>query len=468
MADGSIIRTERKKRGLSQSKLSDITEIDQAQISRWELKKDKIQKSRLDSIVEKIHSLTKKEVSNLKRKKTFHKGKVNHQSNSYPQSSNEKCVRDCGTRPRFPEYDIVNTNRSYETPSGNAVALFAGCGGMSLGFKLANYNVLGYIEKESALQSIYEANFLGTEKLGGDIREISSKYIANWKEKVGHIDVVFGGPPCQGFSLAGKRDEDDPRNQLFREYARVVEILKPDILLMENVRLLTSMDAPDGRKVVEHIKEALLRAGYYSDFRELNAQHFGVPQSRERVFFLGVRCDSDRGQREISFPSRTHVDSGSLFVQNSKPLRTFAQATSDLESLESGERSECDPWHFAVSHPPHVIRWLKDVPEGASAHENEDPNLRPNSGYNTTYKRIRSDEPCSTIGTNFGMISGSRNVHPTDTRSFTIREAMRVQTFPDDFRIFGRLGDVRKGIGNAVPPLLAFKFANCIKNKYLK
>jgi DNA (cytosine-5)-methyltransferase 1 len=111
---------------------------------------------------------------------------------------------------------------------------------------------------------------------------------------------------------------------------------------------------------------------------------------------------------------------------------------------------------------------LKGVPEGESAHNNPDPKKRPPSGYNTTYKRIRWDEPCSTISTTFGMISGSRNVHPSNTRSLTIREAARCQTFPDDFKFCGTLGQIRTVIGNAVPPGLAEAVATHVRNSILK
>ena len=121
-----------------------------------------------------------------------------------------------------------------------------------------------------------------------------------------------------------------------------------------------------------------------------------------------------------------------------------------------------DPLHWAVSHPAHVIEWLRGVPEGASAHDNEDPQLRPPSGYNTTYKRLVWDEPSSTIGTTFGMISASRNVHPQFTRSLTVREAARCQTFPDDFEFEGNWTAVRTMIGNAVPPILAKAVAESV------
>lgn len=461
--DGSVIREERKEKGLSQSKLSNLIDASQPQISRWELNKDEIPKNKLNDILNTIRSLTEKEIKKINDKKK--QESTAKRSYDYPKSKSEKCIRDCDTEPDLPEYDLLNENARKIENGPKAVALFAGCGGFTLGFKLSGYKVEGYVEKEDHFREIYESNFNDVDLLGKDIQSLKSNRVKSWSSDLGSIDIVFGGPPCQGFSLAGKRNEDDPRNQLFRDYARVVEILQPKVILMENVRLLTSMDAPDGRGVVDHIKQALRESGYMADFAELNAKHFGVPQSRERVFFIGIR--EDLGVKDIEFPERTHGSAESLFTQELSRIRTFAEATSDLESLESGERSDCDPWHFAVSHPPHVIRWLKNVPEGHSAHENDDPDLRPNSGYNTTYKRIKSNEPCSTIGTNFGMISGSRNVHPEDTRSFTVREAMRVQTFPDDFKIFGRLTDVRDVIGNAVPPLLARIFGEHILNTYL-
>lgn len=337
-----------------------------------------------------------------------------------------------------------------------AIALFAGCGGFSLGLKQAGFDVVGFSELAPSARKIYSENFPDAALLGTDITQITSRQAEDWASQFGEIDVLFGGPPCQGFSLAGKRDIEDPRNVLFVHFARIAAHLRPKVILLENVRLLTSMRASDGSLVADNIVESFRRAGYQVSYREMNAQQYGVPQSRERVFFCGIREDLPLSP---SFPVPTHAAqlvAPTLFdAVGLQKIRTFRNACGDLESLESGQRSSRDQWHFAVSHPPHVIAQLKDVPEGESAHNNIDPNLRPKSGYNTTYKRIRWDEPCSTIGTTFGMISASRNVHPTNTRSLTIREALRAQTFPDEFRLVGTLGDIRTAIGNAVPPLFA-------------
>ena len=154
-----------------------------------------------------------------------------------------------------------------------------------------------------------------------------------------------------------------------------------------------------------------------------------------------------------------------LFAKH--PFFTFGDAVSDLEFIEAGEVSSIDSYHKATAHPEHVIRWLYNVPQGKSAHENEDPTMRPPSGFNTTYKRQMWNEPAATVQTTFGMISGCNNVHPIATRALTIREAARIQGFPDSFKFEGKDGVVKTVIGNAVPPLLAYHIACFIKSTYI-
>jgi DNA (cytosine-5)-methyltransferase 1 len=226
------------------------------------------------------------------------------------------------------------------------------------------------------------------------------------------------------------------------------------------------MRAPNGEFVKYEIEREFERHGYAVRTFSINAKDFGIPQHRERLFFVAIRKEL---RIEPTFPKGDHVDglAADLFGRI-KPCRTFADACSDLPYLESGETTE-DRYHCAVAHPQHVIKWLWDVEEGRSAHENRDPTKRPPSGYNTTYKRRVWCEPGATVQTTFGMISGCRNVHPIATRSLTVREAARLQSIPDDFQ-FGSvaLGKVRLGIGNAVPPLLAYNIANHINSKVLQ
>jgi DNA (cytosine-5)-methyltransferase 1 len=471
MASVIWIRQERKKRKLSQAKLARLLHLRQYILSQWELGKvipneDDVKKIRgafegFDKDLESgaaFEFLRRKSPTNVK----------------FDFASEIKKSKPNGSR------GAANTNPAYremltrlnESPlprdAFKAISLFSGCGGLSLGFKWAGFKIEGNVELVESARAIYEANFPDTKSLGADIRGVTEQDITRWKREFGHIHVLFGGPPCQGFSLAGKRDKYDPRNQLYAEFARVAGELRPDVVLLENVRLLTSMRAPDHSLITDHIIRDFDDAGYRCKFQPLNARDYGVPQFRERVFFIGLR--KDLSNIPIVFPEKTHgvTNMLPLFGSVLKPYVTFRDATGDLERLESGQSSRGDKWHFAVSHPDHVIEMLRDVPEGESAHNNPDPNLRPTSGYNTTYKRLKWDEPCSTISTNFGMISGSRNVHPLNTRSLTIREALRCQSFPDDFALCGTLGDIRTAIGNAVPPLLAKAIGDHLRKTYLE
>ena len=339
-----------------------------------------------------------------------------------------------------------------------AASFFSGIGGFSLGFRSCGFDVRGFVEIDDKLAAIYQENFPNTERLGADITKVSNEALVEFRDRVGDIDVVIGGPPCQGFSLSGKRDIDDPRNYLFQDYLRVIDVLSPKFAIIENVRLLTSMKSKDGGFVKDAIQNGLREHGYRTRLFEVNAKSYGVPQHRERAIFIAVKDDLGL---EPTLPKVEFSEENSLFGSDKK-YRSFGDACSDLTYLESGHAASDDPHHKAVKHPDHVIQWLWDVPEGRSAHDNEDPTLRPPSGYNTTYKRQIWNEPASTVQTTFGMISGCRNVHPIATRSLTIREACRLQSFPDSYKFVGSLGTIRTGIGNAVPPLLARSLAKHI------
>ena len=351
-------------------------------------------------------------------------------------------------------YENGQKKKDNNAPKG--IALFSGCGGLTQGFESAGYNIVGHLDIEDSANRIYHDNFPDSELLGTDITKITNEEILSWKTKFKKIDIVIGGPPCQGFSLAGKRDPNDARNELYKYYVNIISILRPKLFVMENVQQMTTMKDSDGNLFIKRIKEAFDSIGYSLNINFVNAADYGVPQTRERVIIIGY--DRNLKVGDLSLPTKTE------FVGN---WRSFRDCAGDLPSLESGEKST-DPLHFAIKHPQHVIDWLIDVPEGHSAHENADPTKRPPSGFNTTYKRIEWDKPCSTISTNFSMISGCRNVHPTNTRSLTIREATRAQSFADEFVFCGRWGDIRKAIGNAVPPILALYIANHLKRIFLQ
>ncbi len=458
---GTSTREKRKEIGLSQAKLSELADIPQHLLSAYELGKSSLNQNNLSSLHKVLSEISKTQVREIKKKRY-----QVHSFDGIPKTVSRKSkIRRTEENKNYLTFlDQLEKTRISNQKKGKVISLFSGCGGFSLGFSWADFEILGFLELKNAFRKIYRQNFSKAVELGADIKKINDKIINQWKNEFGEIDVVIGGPPCQGFSLSGKRDVSDSRNNLFKSYLKIVNGLQPKVAVMENVRLLTSMKTADGNLVLNQIYKDFDASGYRVKHFEINAKDYGIPQHRERVIFIAVRNDLKNIEPTMSLP--THGETNNLF-SSVAPYRTFADACSDLEFLESGEKSQTDSLHEAVRHPDHVIKWLWDVPQGKSAHENEDANLRPPSGYNTTYKRQIWNEPASTVQTTFGMISGCRNVHPIATRSLTVREAARIQSFPDTFKFVGSLGDIRATIGNALPPLLAFAIARHIKMELL-
>jgi DNA (cytosine-5)-methyltransferase 1 len=452
---GKSLRIHRQSLGLSQAKLAEISLVPQHLLSAFELGKSSLAKIHIEAVARSLAD--KAEIEKLtKREKRYQL----HQYSDVPKIASR--VRRAIQTDENPKYlkmlqQLAMQHIQDKSSGPTALSLFAGCGGFSLGFSAAGFNVKGFLELEPGLRDIYRLNFPSSVELGGDITEVGETDLFQFKEVLGEIDVIIGGPPCQGFSLSGKRDIADPRNTLFKHYLRFVDTFRPKVAVLENVRLLTSMKDINGKLVKDQITSDFQAKGYKVNFFEINAKSYGVPQNRERVIFIAYRHDI---KQVPTIPDPTHGQVNDLFITGNN-FRTFGDACSDLDFIESGE-SALDTLHEAVHHPKHVIEWLWDVPEGKSAHDNIDEKLRPPSGYNTTYKRQIWTEPAATVQTTFGMISGSNNVHPIATRSLTIREAARIQSFPDEYCFCGTLGTIRKGIGNAVPPLLAYQLGNHI------
>lgn len=451
------VRSLRIEHQISQMKLAEYSGYSPASISNWERNKSQPTPEQLNQLLTAISQIVtaKHELGiDIRKKRIQHGEKVKRNTPGQIRTKTQYHQR--MDQVHFPPNPYaIQMNRMhacYPQPSDHtpkAVSLFSGCGGLTLGFQWAGFHVAGHVEIDDSIHEIYQANFPNSTLLGKDITKLTDREIKQWTTRLGTIDILTGGPPCQGFSLAGKRNPEDERNELFQHYIRIVDLLQPKAFVMENVRLMMSMRDKDGRLFLDRVVKGFQQIGYQIALKVVNAQEYGVPQFRERLFLVGAH--KGKTQTVFTFPEPTHVNGG----------LSFRDAVSDLPLLESGETSS-DPLHWAITHPAHVIAWLKDVPQGHSAHENENPALRPSSGFNTTYKRLIWDEPCSTISTNFNMISGCRNVHPSATRSLTIREAARAQSFPDRFVFLGKWSAIRRAIGNAVPPLLAKAMADSI------
>ena len=284
---GNELRERRQERGLSQSKLADITGIQQAKLSAFELQKQELSDSELVVIEKALDSLNDQKLAELKEK--IHQP---HKRWFRFVFSPEKRLR---LTSRNAEYlaSLHELESEFRSKENNlrAVSFFAGCGGLCYGIEAAGFDIVATNELEESYKDIYRLNFPSAEFLPNDITEISDADIEQLCSKFESIDLMIGGPPCQGFSLAGKRDVNDSRNTLFENYLHIAELTQPTVILMENVRLLTSMKDPNGEFVSKRILERFKSIGYESSFFEVNAKDYGVPQHRERVIFIGIKSE---------------------------------------------------------------------------------------------------------------------------------------------------------------------------------
>lgn len=321
----------------------------------------------------------------------------------------------------------------------NYIDLFSGAGGMSLGFDQVGFNNIFSIDIELRFCETYKTNFPKHNLIQKDISKLSNEEI---KSLIGNqiVDVIIGGPPCQGFSMAGnigRKFIDDSRNQLFREFARIVEIVQPNYFVMENVaRLFTHNKGETKKEIIELFK----KMNYNIDCKVLNTADFAIPQVRNRVLFIGNRISNN-----IVFPTKT-VD---------KPI-SIKEAIDKLPKLKSGEKSKI-PNHISMKHSEQMLEKMKYVSDGGN--RNEIPELiRPKSGDVRKYIRYKSTEPAVCVTGDMRKI-----FHYSQNRALTVRELATLQTFPLDFIFKGSTISQQQQVGNSVPPILAKEIALTIK-----
>jgi len=314
------------------------------------------------------------------------------------------------------------------------IDLFSGAGGMSLGFEKAGFQSFFAVEFNEQFAKTYQNNFKKTPVIMENIRDLGNNKI-NELLKGRKVDLIIGGPPCQGFSIAGhigRKFLDDERNQLFREFLRFVDYIKPKIFVMENVATLATHNKG---KTLEEIKTEINSIGYDSVYEVLNSVHYGVPQERRRIFIIGTKKSNS-----FSFPSK----------QNK--INTVKEAIGDLPPLKSGEASSF-PNHSSMNHTKQMLEKMSYIKDGGN--RNEIPaKLRPKSGDIRKYVRYNSQKPSYCVTGDMRKI-----FHYSQNRALTPRELARLQTFPDDFIFYGNSISIQQQIGNAVPPKLAYQIA---------
>ena len=341
------------------------------------------------------------------------------------------------------------------------IDLFAGVGGLSLGFEMEGFDILLANEFDQSIATAYKENHKSTNVVVGDITSLDLSKV--FGEYVNKIDVVIGGPPCQGFSQKGKRKTiNDERNFLFKHYVEVVKFVKPKYFVMENVpNLLTA----EKGFFLNEIKGLFKGYGYSIRYGILNAADYGVPQNRRRAIIIGKYLATPP---ELPLPCKQKV--------------TIWDAISDVAYLESGEgefeqeyrnspKSDYEKKmrkgskilynHMATKHSALALERLSLIPPNAGKEVLPKEHIT-KSVYSGTWSRMKQNDVAVTITTRFDTPSSGKFTHPFLNRAITVREAARLQSFPDTFKFIGSKMSQMKQVGNAVPPLLARKIARVI------
>jgi DNA (cytosine-5)-methyltransferase 1 len=347
-----------------------------------------------------------------------------------------------------------------------AVDLFCGVGGLSLGFEQAGFKVVAAIDSNPVNTSTYSHNFPSTKTISADISRISGAEIRQLCSITDEqIDVVFGGPPCQGFSAIGKRDIADPRNALISEFCRLVSELKPRYFVMENV---AGLMYEKSRFILDDALQTLRNQGYewISPIRILDAQEFGVPQRRRRVFVLGFRV----GEKPPAYPKplkravtvwhaisdlrmlgrKSRLYSSDEFVGELGSPSRYASAL--RRNLANAKLTGC----LLCRHKPDVVSRFRCTTPGKTEQISRFSRLAKTAVSPT----LRAGTPRS-----HGSFTAARPIHPTQPRCITVREAARLHSFPDWFQFHGTQWHGFQQVGNSVPPALARTVARMIREK---
>ena len=378
------------------------------------------------------------------------------------------------------------------------IDLFCGTGGFSKGFEnTGEFEVIHGVDVLPVAVETFRANHPHAFGVADDIRKVRRSEVSETIGlKRGDVDVIIGGPPCQGFSSIRpfrSSNDDDPRNSLFEEFASYVNYFRPRVLVLENVVGLATYE---GGTTIERIMETFDGLGYDCDWRILNASNYGVPQKRERRILMGV----ERGGA-LKFPNITHTssvktigykDRSRMHAQTLSALTlldtqegetlpsaiTVREAIDDLPVVHSGESSsqyDASPrtefqrarrrnvrndltLHRSTNHSAKMLEIIRHSGDNISCI----PKHLITSGFSSCYSRLRGDEPAVTITVNFVHPASNKCIHPDLDRALTPREGARLQSYDDDFIFRGSRAQIVKQIGNAVPPLLGQALAGSV------
>ncbi len=380
--------------------------------------------------------------------------------------------------------------------SYKVIDLFAGAGGLSYGFEAKGFDVVLALEKDSWAIETYKANHRNLNCLEADITKIPDEA---FKEYNGKVDIVMGGPPCQGFSIAAsnRRKEGDERNFLYREFLRVVAVVKPKVVLLENVKEFGKYHLPDGRLLIDDVVSTLDGLGYKCNFSVIDVKDYGIPQDRRRFFLIGVKdksldvnlmvmlkdyystaCNLRDAISDLPIVMPYQYKEGDVMPYTQEPQN-------DYQRLMRGKSTQVNN-HIPMQHTPKTVEKFRfllnngskdDLPDNLRSVVRGDTTRISDSKFSQNHRVMDAEKIAPTITASFY----SSFIHPSQPRNLTVREAARIQTFPDTFVFHGKRTTLskkllsRKGIvedlhldqfnqvGNAVPPMMASIMADICK-----
>ena len=389
----------------------------------------------------------------------------------------------------------------------NYIDLFSGVGGISLGLKMAGFENVFSNEYDKEIALSYSKNFPEHKMINEDINALDFEGLKSSFGLNDHsVDLIVGGPPCQGFSMANrKRIDEDPRNLLFTKFHKAVRIIKPKCFLIENVMGMSSETVNLSSKefvLSENLAEYFKQIGYSIKFTSFKSEEHGVPQIRRRIMIVGTRLENKRlalDQNKIGNLQKKFLSKDKLIKKDDGQIELFAniehntlkkpvtvwQAISDLPSLE--KKLECSEYlsnpsndyqrylrkdsdglfnHKKTPHSQEAIERIMLIKQGENFTSLPE-NLKTKSVHSGAYGRLEAAGLSPTITTRFDTPSTGRVIHPFEHRCLTVREAARIQSFPDSFVFHGSRTSQGKQVGNAVPPLVAKEIGEMFKKDFL-
>ena len=376
----------------------------------------------------------------------------------------------------YKRYTLQDTLDSEKRALFNVLSTFAGGGGSSTGYRLAGGKILAVNEFVTEAQNTYRENYPNTTIVPGDIKELTGTYLMEQAGvKVSELDILDGSPPCSAFSMAGSVSHGEGRTHadafgktkqytdikgvenvedLFFEFLRVAKDIKPKVIIGENVEGLTMGEA---KEYFHKIQNTFEEIGYLIVADVLDASYFGVPQSRKRCFFIGVREDV---AEKVGINFMTMYQ---LYPDKNDFRTTLGEAINDIVNED---KEELDYLFDKISPEKAVGKTLMKMPKdpdkvltGMDYHE---------KGHHFNLKRSSLRKPCPTI-TAMGNLAGvAGTCHPIEDRKFTIKELKRIMSLPEDFKLTGKHKQQSERIGRMVPPLMMKALAESVYNKVLK